>query len=645
MFERIKQFFNTPSRTELREAAQYYDRMEARLLAASARELRSMSQLMGHIPKANGSKPLREQLDFIDNYVDPYEALLGPDGIAWEPVGIGGTMVGGYINPLPFTSEQDLTRIRNVCRYLAQHNEWAINGHENRISYIVGTGHSYQAVSKKDAGADVEAGEVQVVIDEFLRVNKWFKRQQEIVHRKDRDGEVFLRFFPAEEGGVFVRFVEPVQVATPSAFQAKPEYSFGIQTDPEDVENIIGYFVDGEFVDASEIQHRKGCVDSNCKRGVPLYWSCRKDLVRAEKVLRNSATNVEVQSAISWIRKHKGAVKSDVQSMIAAVRSAKVTNPVSGRMHNLQHVPPGSVVDSSDTTEHEFPGMEFNAAQAVIMLQAILRAIASRLVMPEFMLTSDASNANYASTLVAEGPAVKNFERIQKDEKESDLEIIYRVIDVAILSQRLQPDVLTRVEIKVTMPRLTVRDSLKETQRNQVLNMAKILSRRTWSEAEDVDFDNEQTNFDQDTDAEGLPHATDGDLPVGDDELPKSTDQTDAAEKAEVQATALNGAQIAALVSIATAVADGTFDADTGKSITAACFPLMSEEDINSIFDNIEVKEPEPQPMIGGPNVGTGFKQPGNVPAGTDTTKGRGGVGDPDKQGGDDGGRGGQPSG
>ena len=42
------------------------------------------------------------------------------------------------------------------------------------------------------------------------------------------------------------------------------------------------------------------------------------------------------------------------------------------------------------------------------VLQAELRAIASRLVMPEFMLTSDASNANYASTMVAEGPAVQD---------------------------------------------------------------------------------------------------------------------------------------------------------------------------------------------------------------------------------------------
>ena len=40
--------------------------------------------------------------------------------------------------------------------------------------------------------------------------------------------------------------------------------------------------------------------------------------------------------------------------------------------------------------------------------------------MPEFMFTSDASNANYSSTLVAEGPAVKMFERLQASMIEQD---------------------------------------------------------------------------------------------------------------------------------------------------------------------------------------------------------------------------------
>ena len=47
-------------------------------------------------------------------------------------------------------------------------------------------------------------------------------------------------------------------------------------------------------------------------------------------------------------------------------------------------------------TEYEFPAAGIDAGRYVTVLQAELRAIASRLVMPEFMLTSDASNANYS---------------------------------------------------------------------------------------------------------------------------------------------------------------------------------------------------------------------------------------------------------
>ena len=63
-------------------------------------------------------------------------------------------------------------------------------------------------------------------------------------------------------------------------------------------------------------------------------------------------------------------------------------------------------------TDYEFPAAGIDAGRYVAVLQAELRAVASRLVMPEFMLSSDASNANYSSTMVAEGPAVKMFDRL-----------------------------------------------------------------------------------------------------------------------------------------------------------------------------------------------------------------------------------------
>ena len=53
---------------------------------------------------------------------------------------------------IPFADEQQLAQIRDQCRGLAVSNEFAINGHENRISYIVGSGHAYRAATKQGPG-------------------------------------------------------------------------------------------------------------------------------------------------------------------------------------------------------------------------------------------------------------------------------------------------------------------------------------------------------------------------------------------------------------------------------------------------------------------------------------------------------------
>ena len=129
------------------------------------------------------------------------------------------------------------------------------------------------------------------------------------------------------------------------------------------------------------------------------------------------------------------------------------------------------------------------------MLQAELRAIASRLVMPEFMLSSDASNANYSSTMVAEGPALRMFSRLQAEQVCDDLEVMWRVVDTAIAAGHLPPETKQLVEIQAVPPSLSVRDQLKDTQRYKIENAAGILSPQTWSQLEGLDYGQEQTNF------------------------------------------------------------------------------------------------------------------------------------------------------
>lgn len=439
-------------------------------------------------------KQLMEAFDQLwGDFVDPREPYW--DGGSGEWASLGSAGEGGSFGACEPFDEASLANLRRQCRGLAASNEYAINGHENRISYIVGSGHTYRASVKKGTDAPEElAGAVQLVLDEFLRENHWHRRQQEIVRRMDRDGEAFLRFFVNTQGVLQVRFVEPDQVLTPTSLAGQAHVSFGIENDPEDVETVLAYYVDGQSVAADEIQHRKANVDGNVKRGVPLFAPVRKNLRRAEKLLRNMSVLAEIQSAIALIRKHRSGVRTTVQQFVSGQADATATNGA-GQQTSLRQYRPGTILDAPQGLEYDFPATGIDAGSYVTVLQAELRAIASRLVMPEFMLSSDASNANYASTLVAEGPALKMFERLQSSQVEDDLAVMRRSIDAAARVGRLPSNVLRLIEIQATPPTLAARDRLEESRINELAFENGILSSQTWSQKLGLDYDQEQKNI------------------------------------------------------------------------------------------------------------------------------------------------------
>ena len=325
--------------------------------------------------------------------------------------------------------------------------------------------------------------------------NKWQRRQQEIVRRLDRDGEAFLRLFVDRAGCTRVRFVEPDQVVTPAGRVGDPAASFGILTDSEDVETVLAFYVDGQPVDACQIQHRKANVDGNVKRGLPLFFPVRKNLRRAEKLLRNMSVVAEIQSAIALIRKHQGGTRSGVQQFAAGQADATLTQAATGRTTSFRRFGPGTILDAPGGIEYDFPAAGLDAANFVAVLQAELRAIASRLVMPEFMLTSDASNANYSSTMVAEGPAMRMFARLQADLVNDDLEVMWRVVRAAVEAGSLPAAALAEIEIQVSPPSLAVRDQKEEAEVHQIEYQNGILSPQTWCRRRGLDYDQEQANL------------------------------------------------------------------------------------------------------------------------------------------------------
>ena len=411
--------------------------------------------------------PFLEAFDELWNdFVDPTEPYYDTDGTRWNSVGEAATSQ----KAVPFRNEQQLTDIRGQCRSLAVSNEFAINGHENRISYIVGSGHTYRAVPKNQTGTnDGLVTDVQNLLDEFTHVNRWHQRQQEIVRRRDRDGEAFLRLFVDNDGMTHVRFIEPEQIATPTGAENDPTLTFGIHTDHKDVETVLDYCIDEAWIDAANIQHRKTNVDANVKRGLPLFYPVRKNLRRAEKVLRNMSIVAEIQSAIAIIRKHNSGTRGSIDQFVQNSADKTHANPMTGQTSHFRRYAPGTILDAFADTDYQFPASAIDASRYVEVLQAELRAIAARLVMPEFMLSSNASNANYASTMVAEGPAVRMFERLQHDLIVEDLDLFDRVIQGAVQTGRLPHDTLTAVTVQATPPNLAVHDRLREAQADQIL--------------------------------------------------------------------------------------------------------------------------------------------------------------------------------
>ena len=130
------------------------------------------------------------------------------------------------------------------------------------------------------------------------------------------------------------------------------------------------------------------------------------------------------------------------------------------------------------------------------VLQAELRAIAARLVMPEFMFTSDASNANFASTMVAEGPAMKMFERLQAEPDRAG-----PGRDVAGRRERdrrrpLAAD-MPRLRRDPNHPAVAARARSTAAKRKSIASRFThgILSPQTWSQHLGLDYDQEQKNL------------------------------------------------------------------------------------------------------------------------------------------------------
>jgi hypothetical protein len=427
----------------------------------------------------------------------------------------------GRLRPV-YETEADLARIRAGARNLGLLTGLASGALDALANYTLSSGFAVKAQISRaadtvDQPALAEA--VQACLDEFLDENDFTGGLDRELHHKSReDGEAFLVLTSQPADRVRCRFIEPDQVTQPAAPRPIEEWlgigeefpscwTFGVHARAGEADSPLGYHVvydasgrDWDYLPAARVEHIKRNVPRSAKRGVSDFHAICGDIEREARLRRNMAEGAALQAAIAWIlQAPSGSTQAQIQGLGSGDLFAQYQKPVhSGtKTQNVQRYPPGTVLKPSPGLEYK-PGplgADRNSGFELVG-QYVLRSIGVRWNMPEYLISGDASNANYASALVAESPFVKAREADQQFYRRHVDSLLWKVLRLAWQAGRFASvpwAVLVRsIDLKLDLPKVATRDPLKAAQTAEIELRMGTVSRRTVASEAGRDFDAER---------------------------------------------------------------------------------------------------------------------------------------------------------
>jgi capsid protein len=372
------------------------------------------------------------------------------------------------------------------ARQLVQTNPYARNMLRLLEIYVAGPGLNVTAVASDPDRVDVRLSRrVDRLWRQFLFANRNHFSLRETARRTWRDGECFLQLVAQPAWPPTVRYIDPEGIG-PVADVPSIE---GLVTDPEDVESVRSYLhIDPGTatllaeIPAEQMLHLRHGVDSNEPRGTSMLAPVLDSLAAFESWLDTELQARQLQSSIVLWRRVQG---SPGQATALADQASSARPATWGsRQERYQ---PGSIVTTSQGTDLQFLQPNTHFSDAVPLGRLLLLGVAAGAGLPEFMLAADASNSNYASTMVAEGPAVKLFESEQQFFAERLERLWWWVIEQAMATGQLPQRAAHRFEPQWTFPQLVNRDRSAERRTDAALVSAGILSRAEVARRENVD--------------------------------------------------------------------------------------------------------------------------------------------------------------
>lgn len=398
-----------------------------------------------------------------------------------------------------YQTEMELAQIWGIAHSLLAFEPRALGVVELLGNYIIGTGFTFSAQVEVSEAENVPAGLSKVVqkfIDEFLDQNDFHNDLDKEIHARSReDGEAPVALEPSRDGIPSIRLFEPNQITQPRRDRDLEEYvehvhhvdcsgptdwKYGVHTPHQKPYQVLGYHLvyggtgdDWDYYPADRFELFKRNVKRNAKRGVSDFHWVWSEMGNEAKLRRNTVTGATIQAAIAFIREHAaGTTQAQAAGLVTSGRSGVRNESTYGggtRQVSAVHYPPGKILDVSAGLQYK-PGPMGAERNSSLLLpgEYILRCIGARWQTPEYMISNDASNGNFASTLVSESPFVKARESDQEWYAKRFLSLIWKAMKMGHAAGwferngvNLPWDVLMKlVDIKCDPPEVATRNRM-----------------------------------------------------------------------------------------------------------------------------------------------------------------------------------------
>jgi hypothetical protein len=201
---------------------------------------------------------------------------------------------------------------------------------------------------------------------------------------------------------------------------------------------------------------------------------------------------------------------------------------VTQKQTDYQTLQSGSFLDIPKGMNYVAPPGAANSTAHLEIFQSLLRSAGNRHNAPEWLVSADASNNNYASSLTAESPFLRNCLRLQSFYKRPFLRVVAAALKNAAMAGRLPGNICDLIDLTATPPSLETRDKGAEAAANQIYATMGVKSVPTIAHELGLDWEAEllnQQEYQQESGNAG-PLPTDPDSLGPDEDLPPTAPPT-----------------------------------------------------------------------------------------------------------------------